>query len=129
MNEFYILSLKWTKRSDNLLTFWGPNDNGYVFRLECAGRYSPGQIGSNPSYYDSGEHTLAIPCEAAEVLSVLVTNVVSKSLNPDRVKTDRVVEYRHLAALKLTHGARRKRDATRKQWRAKVAALSQEMPR
>jgi hypothetical protein len=125
MREFYILSLKWTRTKDNLLTWWGPNDSGYVFRLECAGRYSAEQVEANRTYYDSGEHTLAIPCEAVEALSVFVGEAMSRSISPDRVKTDRVVEYHHYTPLKAAHGFRRKRAQTRKRWQAKVAALSQ----
>jgi len=41
---FYVLSLKWSKSTDRVLTWWGPNNSGYAFRLESAGRYTQAEI-------------------------------------------------------------------------------------
>ncbi len=60
---FYILSLKWTRE---VPTWWGPNDGGYVWALEDAGRYSRQQVEANQSYYNDGIDTMAIPVEAAD---------------------------------------------------------------
>lgn len=65
MAEYYILSLKWTRR-DDCITWWGPNDSGYTWILAQAGRYSAESVDGNRAYYDNRESTVAIPCEIAE---------------------------------------------------------------
>ena len=101
---FYVLSLKWTKSSDRVVTWWGPDSGGYVFRLESAGRYPESVIAAHPGHYnnnvDKGIGTKAILCEVAEALAVPVGTVVSRAIERSRPETDRVVEYRKLRTLK-----------------------------
>lgn len=95
MSEFYILSLKWTRRRDGLITWWRPENNGYCYRLEEAGRYSADDVARLPNYYNDGEHTAAIPCGDVDAVSVRVADARSNALdarNPD----ERVVEFRHM---------------------------------
>lgn len=64
---FYVMSLKWT--SGENITWWGPDNAGYVTDLARAGVYTAEQIAAHPDYYDSGRRddgTLAIPVKAAE---------------------------------------------------------------
>lgn len=64
-DEFYILSLKWTRGGD-LLTWWAPNNSGYTTVLELAGRYPRELVEAKRGYYDNGESTIAIPCVDVE---------------------------------------------------------------
>lgn len=70
--EYFILSLKWTRR-DDCITWWGPNCSGYTWLLDEAGRYSEERVAGNRAYFDNRESTVAIPCEIAERYA---TNVV-----------------------------------------------------
>ena len=65
MSEYFILSLKWTRREDNI-TWWGPNCSGYTWNLDGAGRYTEERVRGNPAYFDNRESTVAVPCEVAE---------------------------------------------------------------
>lgn len=112
MSDYYILSLAHTKCSDRVLTFWAPDDCGYAFRLEWAGRYTAERVAANPAYYDNGVNTLAVPCEAVEALAVPVGDVESRAIDRRRPGTDRVVRYEHLVRLKREYGCRRKKAAT-----------------
>lgn len=38
--KYYILSKKWTRREDENLTWWGPDQQGYVYDINKAGLYS-----------------------------------------------------------------------------------------
>ena len=67
MEEFFVLSLKW---SDGMMaTWWKPNDSGYTYSLEEAGRYSREAVEDKANYYNDGETTLAIPVEKALAMS------------------------------------------------------------
>lgn len=66
MSEFYILSLRWTRSGEECVTWWGPDNSGYVHSLENAGRYSAERVKGLPGYYDNRLTTLAVPCEIAE---------------------------------------------------------------
>jgi hypothetical protein len=74
VDEFYILSLKWT-RSESCV-WWRPENNGYTIFLIAAGRYSKETVLSNPGYYNNGTDTRAIPCDVVEqyVKRVLPSN-------------------------------------------------------
>jgi hypothetical protein len=63
-DEFYILSLKWTR--GDLVTWWAPNNSGYTTVLERAGRYSKADVDAEAGYYNDGVNTMAIPCEVVE---------------------------------------------------------------
>ena len=62
--NYYILSLKWT-RGDQV-TWWGPDNIGYVRNLEQAGVYTEDQVRARPDYYDNRDSTVAVPVEAVE---------------------------------------------------------------
>lgn len=47
----YIISKKWTGRKDAFLTLWRPNNSGYCFSDELAGKYTDEKIASNKEYY------------------------------------------------------------------------------
>lgn len=89
MADYYILSLRWTRTGEECVTWWGPNNSGYVISLENAGRYSEDLVRSMPGYYDNRETTLAVPCEVAEkhalriVHSDLIDKVASEAIGAD----------------------------------------------
>lgn len=70
-DEFFILSLKWTRGSP--VTWWRPANAGYTTDLLQAGRYSRSAVLAEPDYYDNKDSTLAVPCEA--VLQMVTTRV------------------------------------------------------
>jgi hypothetical protein len=95
---YYVLSLKHSKSSDGVLTWWGPNNGGYGFRLELAGKYLESVIDAHPSYYN-GEHGRAIPCEVVEARAKMVRDVDVDAVDR-KPATDHVVLYRHRRSLK-----------------------------
>ena len=70
MDEFFILSLKWTR--EDLLCWWAPKNSGYTSILTQAGRYSRADVEAMPSYYNNGTSTIAIPCAEVEKVAELV---------------------------------------------------------
>ena len=100
--RYYVLSLAHSKEKDRILTWWGPNDCGYVYRLEHAGKYLASQIAGHPSHYDDGDQTRAGPVELVERVAVTVAEVDERCRELDRgVRPgERVVEYARLAALR-----------------------------
>ncbi len=97
--DYYIISLKWTKRADCLISFWGPKAAGYVYRLEIAGRYTAEEIAAKPDYYNDGERTIAVPCTDVERFAIRVGDAESKNLDVDRDVDQRVVAFKHLRSL------------------------------
>lgn len=81
---FYILSLKWTKPMDGVLTFWREDNSGYCRRLDWAGKYTEKQIKEKPEYYNDGKNTVAIPCE-------IIDNIGYKAV---------IFEWEHIDELK-----------------------------
>lgn len=75
MSEYYILSLSWSRSGEECLTWWGPNNSGYVIGLDNAGRYSEELVSGARAYYDNRETTLAIPCEIADRYASRVLHV------------------------------------------------------
>lgn len=65
MQMFYILSIKWSKTSDEL-QWYCKNDSGYTANLNDAGQYSAEQVTASPGYYNNGETTLAVPVETVD---------------------------------------------------------------
>lgn len=61
--EYLLWSPKHTHSSHCFMTFWGPNNAGYVFRMDWAGRYAEADVAAAPSYYDSGYGAVAVPAE------------------------------------------------------------------
>lgn len=64
MGEMFIMSVKWTKKPDPYITFWGPDDSGYLWPIEEAGRYTEDHVRINMGYYHDGSRTLAVPVAA-----------------------------------------------------------------
>lgn len=58
--EFFFLSLKHTRPGDTVLTWWRPNQRGYVWNLDDAGRYTAEEAKTL-----DGVSSVAIPCEVA----------------------------------------------------------------
>ena len=56
---FLVLSLKWSR--GGILTWWGPDDNGYVTDIDDAGRYTRVQVEKKENYYNDGRDTRAVP--------------------------------------------------------------------
>jgi DNA-directed RNA polymerase subunit RPC12/RpoP len=86
VSDYYILSLRWTRSGEEHVTWWGPDNSGYVSSLDNAGRYSAARVHGNRAYYDNRESTVAIPCKVAErharriVLTDLADRVVSEAI-------------------------------------------------
>jgi hypothetical protein len=100
---FYILSLKWSRKRDGLLTWFAPSENGYVFRLDGtrkpAGKYTREDVERRRSYLNNMTDTIAVPCTTAESASIALSE--SNSLSIDMVDTgDRVVQFGKLSAMK-----------------------------
>jgi hypothetical protein len=80
-DEFFILSLKWTRGSP--VTWWRPGAAGYTTDLQNAGRYSRQQVEANREYYDNKTDTLAVPCSDAMLMA---TTRVSVEIGRDGLK-------------------------------------------
>lgn len=72
MSEFYIVSLKHTRRKDRYVTLWKPDDRGYCFRTSNAGRYAEGNVRAHLGYYNSGT-SIAVPCDVIDRCTVMTT--------------------------------------------------------
>jgi hypothetical protein len=68
--EYFICSVKHTKRKDRYIVFWRPENAGYAFPLSWSGRYSEELVLSNFSYYNGGDSSIAIRCDVVERLAV-----------------------------------------------------------
>lgn len=86
-DEFYILSLRWTK--EEVVTWWCANNSGYTSVLSNAGRYSRADVEAKASYYNNGEHTIAIPCDEVDKVAQLVVfdHAMLKLIAPRQVRT------------------------------------------
>jgi hypothetical protein len=63
---YLILSLKWSDGLDKL-NWWGPDNSGYTYDIDKAGRYDASRVAGNASYYDNEDTTRAVPLD--DVLS------------------------------------------------------------
>lgn len=72
--EYYILSLKWSGAPAALNgaigIWWCPDNKGYTYFLDRAGRYAEGRVAADRSYYDDGINALAIPCEEVDPVAM-----------------------------------------------------------
>ncbi|MFZ6813592.1 hypothetical protein ACO0K3_03925 [Undibacterium sp. Rencai35W] len=66
---FYIVSVKHTSRLDKYITLWRPDDKGYCYRTEVAGKYTESQVAAHQGYYHTG-YDVAVKCE---ILDAIVT--------------------------------------------------------
>ncbi|MCP1651552.1 DUF4406 domain-containing protein [Pseudomonas nitroreducens] len=69
MNEFIVISVKHTKRRHKAITLWRPDDRGYCWTLERAGRYAEARVLEHLSYYNSGCTNIAVPLTLVEQLA------------------------------------------------------------
>lgn len=65
--EFYVVSVKHTHRTDKYITLWRPDDKGYCFRTEAAGKYTESQIAAHLGYYHTG-YDIAVPREVLDAI-------------------------------------------------------------
>lgn len=72
MKEFYVISLKHTRRDHRYVTFWRPDDKGYTIRASTAGRYTEERVRAHLGYYNGGV-SIAVPCEVIDPLTVMTT--------------------------------------------------------
>jgi hypothetical protein len=67
-DDFLILSLKHV--TGTVCRWWGPDNRGYVDRLDEAGHYTAASVAAKPGdYYDDGHATCTVPAEMAEAYS------------------------------------------------------------
>jgi hypothetical protein len=72
VSDFYIVSVKHTRRDNLYITVWRPNDCGYAWPLSWAGKYDEARIKELPGYYHNGHSSIAVPCEVIDELAVPV---------------------------------------------------------
>lgn len=72
MSDFYIVSVKHTRRDSLYITVWRPNDCGYAWPLSWAGKYSEGAVTEYLDYYHNGHSSIAVPSEVVDALAVPV---------------------------------------------------------
>ena len=70
MRDFYIVSLKHTRRDNQYITVWRPDDCGYAWPLSWAGKYTEGAVKAMPGYYHSGCSAIAVPCSVLDEMAV-----------------------------------------------------------
>lgn len=70
MSDFYIVSVKHTRRDSLYITVWRSNDCGYAWPLSWAGKYDEARIKELPGYYHSGCSNIAVPCEVLDKMAV-----------------------------------------------------------
>ena len=87
---YYILSRKWTKREDENLTWWGPDQSGYVYDIDKAGIYSKEEAFS----ISNGVHGSSIPVSVADV-NRLTTRMVYKSDEALKILYSKHSEYNY----------------------------------
>lgn len=70
MSEQYIvISLKHTHRRHKAITLWRPDDKGYCWTLDRAGRYEEPQVLEHLGYYNSGCSNIAVPLALVQRLA------------------------------------------------------------
>lgn len=70
MIDYYVISVKHTRREDRYITIWAPNDCGYRWALSRAGKYSCENVLEHLGYYNSGCSNVAVPCEVLDAVAV-----------------------------------------------------------
>jgi hypothetical protein len=64
---YYVVSVKHTKRTDKYITLWNPDDKGYCFSIDKAGKYTFDQIEKSLNYYHTG-YDIAVKCEILDAI-------------------------------------------------------------
>jgi hypothetical protein len=100
---YYLLSVRWTKRNEGVITWWGPDSKGYVYRLKDAGRYTGLEIAAHLDHFHNGHSTLAIPCAVVDALGVPAVTVTGPKIDRERLGADLVVEVCHYDRLRRKH--------------------------
>ena len=67
------------------MLWWRASNSGYTTSLEEAGRYTAEAVTSDPSYYNNGESTAAVPVEMVECEAFRV--VFSSSVRYEKFKS------------------------------------------
>ena len=70
MRQYIVISLKHTHRRHKAITLWRPDDKGYCWPLERAGRYAESGVLEHLGYYNSGCSNIAVPYELVKRLAV-----------------------------------------------------------
>lgn len=71
--DCYIVNLSHTQRSHRYLTIWRPDNRGYCWPLNWAGRYPLETVKEHLGYYNDGLNNVAVPCEVLERIAVAPT--------------------------------------------------------
>lgn len=67
---YYVVSVHHTKRADPYILLWNPDDKGYCYRIEVAGKYPESVIAAHLDYYHNGCSNLAVKCEVIDAMVV-----------------------------------------------------------
>lgn len=67
---YYIASLKHTRRENDYITFWRPDNAGYAWPLSWAGKYTAEQVLAEQDYYNNGTCKIAVPCDLVDALGI-----------------------------------------------------------
>lgn len=120
MADFYIVSLKHTRREHAYITVWRKDNCGYAWPLSWAGKYSAQQVDENPEYYHNGRSTLAVPCDLLDNLAVppekgMVDNDAGPVILNNRTNWRCIIEFHKADPLQRPQpeykGARRQKEA------------------
>lgn len=85
---YLILSLKWSDGLDKL-NWWGPDNSGYAYDIDKAGRYTAKQVAEKPHYYDNDDTTRAVPLnDVYEGKLGTVQRIVASSFRYPRKRFD-----------------------------------------
>ena len=68
--DHYVISVKHTRREDQYITIWRPDNKGYCWALSNAGKYSRENVLASLGYYNSGCSNVAVPCEVLDPVAV-----------------------------------------------------------
>jgi len=68
MTEYFVLSIKHTKKTDAYISLWRPGNAGYCWPLPWAGIYTYRAVDKEPDYYNNGTDTIAVHWSAAVAL-------------------------------------------------------------
>lgn len=67
---YYVVSVKHTHRDHLYVTLWRPDNKGYCWRIESAGKYPESMIAQHLGYYHSGCSNIAVKCEVIDAMVV-----------------------------------------------------------